>query len=830
MTAAALALPLIAAGLIARAVGRGGLYVGCQLAVVALAAGSLLLTRLGSYSLPLACALSLALGAALAACRPGHDADRDEPAAVEASPGQRLAAGALIAALVALIGAFPSYSLLAGRDMGNYLLQAVWIADSGGLAMDMPWLADGAVPEPLLRRSHEPDRGARSDLIDRSGFMAVKQAPGGQGVGIPQWVHLYSALGAGGFAAFGLEGLVRVNALLALLALWSLWRLGLRLLGPRGALLTVACFGLCPALIIWARDTVSEPLTLALGLLGLELAMRAHDEGSPSVAALAGLVWGLAITARVDAVLWCLAVGAALLAALAGGRPRLGAALLLGYLIGFALAAVDVVLHCRLYLANHIGFEQRWPLMLVGAIGGAIAGLAACRWLPAGAARWLIAGAARLGAWGFAGWVAWALGVRAWVWEDSFQARAAVELSWYVTPLGLPLAAWGAITLARCEQARLRWLPLILTGCAVTAIYTIDPRIYDDHPWASRRWLPLTIPLVALLALRGATALLRDRPRRGLIAGAALAFSLGWALVFSWPFLFTALGAERRAPLLALRAETLTALPAGQRFLREQGASQPFAVTPNPALGPTLTFFCRRPTAILTARGMLAIRARPSDRRQGAGLERYGVFDGYLLVGFTSFHAPYGELRQRRLLPGLAFEGRVGRWPRLVYRERTVASEGLLRATTAALRLELDGADPAFSTRVGRVEGRSLVSSGAGGALLGGPYVNLRRGRYRLTVTARLLRAESERDELAALRIWPPTRRRNPARVELRQRGRELTLRGHQGEPQTLEVGQPFEMTMAWKSKGQGTFEVQLEVRAGVVLAIDRLRLEELEE
>src|SRR5205814_7638716 len=81
-----------------------------------------------------------------------------------------------------------------------------------------------------------------------------------------------------------------------------------------------------------------------------------------------------------------------------------------------------------------------------------------------------------------------------------------VRLGWYVTPLGLLLALGGAGLLLR----RGAWAPAVpLLGLLALslAFYLPNPLVSSDQPWAARRYLPLVLPALLLLAGYGVTAL-----------------------------------------------------------------------------------------------------------------------------------------------------------------------------------------------------------------------------------------------------------------------------------------------------------------------------------
>lgn len=307
--------------------------------------------------------------------------------------------------------------------------------------------------------------------------------------------------------------------------------------------------------------------------LALTREVQARD--AMVVAALAGLVFGLAVLVRVDALRDVLPVlgYAGLLLALrryrahrdraggrAGGRAaelvapdgRLGVPLLAGLLAGGGVGFLAAYLLARPYLAD-LSDSLRPLLGICAAVAVLTAlGVAVAPRLGRVAARLVLRPSGRLGralpglAAGLVVAVAAGFAVRPWVQtvqrtpttaEDlltaEFIAKAQVAnglpvdgtrlyyedslywLIWYVGGPAVVLATFAAAMLAR-RLARGRefvWLlPLAIIGwTTVTTLWR--PAITPDHPFASRRLVPIVIPGLILLAAWGLRRL-RARTRR----------------------------------------------------------------------------------------------------------------------------------------------------------------------------------------------------------------------------------------------------------------------------------------------------------------------------
>jgi hypothetical protein len=91
-----------------------------------------------------------------------------------------------------------------------------------------------------------------------------------------------------------------------------------------------------------------------------------------------------------------------------------------------------------------------------------------------------------------------------------------LRLGWYVTPLGLALAGVGAAFLLRPKVWRPA-LPLLGLLALSLAFYLPNPLVSSDQPWAVRRYLPIVLPGLLLLAAYGA------------VSAAAWIAQAGWA-------------------------------------------------------------------------------------------------------------------------------------------------------------------------------------------------------------------------------------------------------------------------------------------------------------
>jgi hypothetical protein len=426
-----------------------------------------------------------------------------------------------VVASLGVAAAFTAYTLahasghvVLRRDPAVYALLARWIADSGALLvpahLDIIGTTDAVVTAtaPGLYRAGGDDLSAQ--------FMsgtALTLAPAGWG---------------GGWGA-----ILAVPALVGGCGVLAVAGLAARLLGPRWSPAAAAAVALTQPTLLTARSTYSEPLTLLLLLAAACLLLDAVRSRSRPLAALAGLLVGLNLLVRIDAVRE-IALVVVVVAWLALRRHPGWGPLALGVLAGGAYGVVDGFGPAQPYLTDLLSRVRPAVAAIAGAAVLAAVAVPVARrmtpwlltrpWWPP--ARTAVAGVAAAGVGAVLAWLALRpLGYEgrgtaaAWKFIEAMQReqglpvdgqRSYAELSvrwtsWYVGWPALTLAAVAAVLLTwralRGDRAAGWWalglgLPL---GSAVSVLE--NPAITPDHPWADRRLVPTVLPVVILLAL-----------------------------------------------------------------------------------------------------------------------------------------------------------------------------------------------------------------------------------------------------------------------------------------------------------------------------------------
>jgi len=454
-----------------------------------------------------------------------------------------LAAAAFVTVLAIAAVAPASEDLLGGRDGGTYANTAVWLAREGTVQVRSDALA--GTPGEWRRIFHA------STLLP--GFYIEHAASGSI---VPQFLHLHPSFMALGYWVAGLPGLFLVPPLFGILSVLAVYFFVRRTLGAAAAAIAASVLALNLAQIWGARNPYSEVPT-QLGIAAALWAIAAaHGTGGVRWGILGGAALGTCFLLRIDAPLLLLIVLPALvvLAAVRTDRPRWITHGFLPVASGLALWGIAHAWYfSRPYVTDLARLVRPlWVLTALVVIGCAVA-LA----LPARVRRpieflhrrgvriWLLAAIAVCAAFAFGMWVRPQLepfvvrpqsGVRTYV-EETL-----VRVGWYFSQPGMILALAGVVLVLRrwLVERRAEWLPFLALLLGIGTLYFWNQRIYPDHPWMMRRFLPVVVPGISIAIAAAVTALWAARGRWRVparIAGAAaVAFVLAHEVMMAAPF------------------------------------------------------------------------------------------------------------------------------------------------------------------------------------------------------------------------------------------------------------------------------------------------------
>lgn len=510
-------------------------------AVAGFSIGPMILLLAGTFHAALAIPLGL-VGAAIAMWLCG----------LPAEPASRRALAFTAAAAVLALAWFLynqhyyAQDVYATRDPATYGIAGRWLMDNPSLNV------------PVHTEIFGTPNGS---TLDASGFQVARR-----GILHAQGNHLLPVLISLAGSAFGVTALLKANIAIGALALFVFFGLARRIVGEPFALLAMATFAVSLPFIYVTRDSYSEPLMLLFLVGGLALLERAVTSWRVADFALAGFVVACAAMVRIDSYVALLAVilAAFAVAGLASADRRRAAAVRAGALIlGAAgpmlLGWLDLTWLSALYYRQlHSQVTAQLAAMAVLlVVGPAIAWLG---WRPSLRARFasdasrrrLAIGAVMLvvGVFAF-------LATRPW-WQvtrreppninlenmqrDSHVAIDGTRLyneqsvNWQAMYFGWPtvvLAVAGyALLLAAVIRRRTYALVGTLTmAIIVSALYLWDCQIVADQPWASRRFVPVVMPLLLIAAAAALRALwtwqrAQPWPRMVVIVAAVLAVAV----------------------------------------------------------------------------------------------------------------------------------------------------------------------------------------------------------------------------------------------------------------------------------------------------------------
>lgn len=409
--------------------------------------------------------------------------------------------------------------VIVDRDPGVYLNTGLSIATTGSLLVD-PHAASFGDPRPEHVR------------FDTPGF--YPGAPGGRLY--PQFLHTLPVLLAVGDLVGGPSGATQVPAILEGIALLAIFAFATRFLRPTLALAVLVLTALNLTTIVFSRDAYTEPLTQLLLFGALFTIWPTRRPVPPGLGTAAGFLLGVGVMTRIDAVVYLIPLigwGFLELRRDPSARRWLGPAAV-GAALPCFLAAVDAVFFARTYTSDLGGslVPVLAALVAVAAVGWALvwrghwftraqAAFSARRSTIA-VAMACIAVTVAFSAWLVRPLVSTTRTRRTLSYSSNLEvlqraehvavdgARTYAEdsvrwLGWYLSPtvliLGFLAMGYGVWRVVRGDRRELA--PFLALFVTVTALYAWRPSIDPNQVWAMRRFFPVTIPGLVLLAALG---------------------------------------------------------------------------------------------------------------------------------------------------------------------------------------------------------------------------------------------------------------------------------------------------------------------------------------
>lgn len=440
----------------------------------------------------------------------------------------------------------------------------------------------------------------------------------------PSFLHLLPQVLAVAAWVGGAQALLWANAVVSGFALLAVFAFGARLTGrPEWALVAMTALALTLPQQHFSRDTFSELPAQLLVFAGLALLFDAVRSRRAVPGLLAGLVLGVSCLARIDAFAYLIPLTMVATVLVLAGAARLGAALAGGVAVGAVLGYVDLSLGSPGYLGLQ---SDNLDLILVALAATAVVCAVALALRGRALALWdrLHGRALAAGVTGLVVLLSLYAGlVRPYVetgrnlspdqptsvgvlqelaGQSADPLRSYDELSlqwltWYLGPVAvvLGLLAFAVLvwrTLRRQDSPEQRErallaLAFVLLFGASTVLYLWRPSIIPVHYWATRRFLPVTIPGLLVLA---AWLVPQVRGRWRLPAGAVVTVAL---LVPPLVLVQGRWGEREYVPMLDVVERTCAALQPDDAVLLLGGTAL------STALPQTLQGFCGVPVAVL---------------------------------------------------------------------------------------------------------------------------------------------------------------------------------------------------------------------------------------
>jgi len=389
--------------------------------------------------------------------------------------------------------------VIGGRDPGVYINEGIALAQRGSLVIRDSLVA---AVQPVHRDLFFPPYHDRWYYSLRfMGFFLVDPL---KGTVVAQFPHLYPAWVAVGYGLDGLSGGLRMIGAWAIFGLLGVYFAGARLLGRIPAFCASALLALCVVELWFGRYPNSEIGLQALLFAGLLAFARSHVDNDRFFAPVAGVVLGLLVFLRFDAVLAWAGVGLAVLFLLFRRRwPRAW------FVIPMVAALVAVGVYISTIMRPGFGryavfFENLRPIHLTFLGIGVLAAVALL----------LLSRNQRLER-GISTWSPPALGVvvvgaviYAWFFRvpagrlaphDALSLRT---FTWYFPWAGLIAAVAGFVLLAWRRFWRDPALLLVTVVYGFFVFYKIQ--IVPEHFWMTRRFVPVILPSAFLLLAAGA--------------------------------------------------------------------------------------------------------------------------------------------------------------------------------------------------------------------------------------------------------------------------------------------------------------------------------------
>lgn len=418
---------------------------------------------------------------------------------------------------------FTAQHFLTNRDPGIYTTAGAWLVKHDSLKIPATDAFKGTPS--VVAYSGGFSQGRDPSTLDAQGQ------------------HLLPALLGLSGRIVGVSNMVRINVLIGGIALLAIYGFARELVRPRWALIAAGTVSLALPMLYFSRDTYTEPLAAAFTFGALALIWLAQVNKNRWLWLVAGAVAGAGALTRVDAYLTLAALAAFLVVklALSAGAARKrdladAAAFAAGAGAIGVLGFLDISrLSASYYTSQTSNIRHEFLLLALIIVAGAV--LVAVgwktdflKWLDNRTRSWraqaiwvvVVAVALVLASrpfWYVGHGIASAVIVNGKAVTGPGRSYSEQTVNWLVWYLGPVMTALGGLGLAYAagiasRRRDLLMLPALFVIGGTALVYLINPSIFPDQIWASRRMLPVILPGIAVF---GALALERLYSHRQLL-------------------------------------------------------------------------------------------------------------------------------------------------------------------------------------------------------------------------------------------------------------------------------------------------------------------------
>lgn len=461
---------------------------------------------------------------------------------------------------------YTSQHLFTNRDPGVYAVTATWLTKQNNLELK----SSDSFGEVAGVESFSG--GFSTDPRDDSQVAA-------------QGAHLFSGLLGLGGRIVGNVHMFRLSVVFGGLALIAIYGFARQLMKPIWALVVVGAVALSLPLIYFSRDTYTEPLAATFTFGGLALVIEAQKRKKALSWLIAGLVVGAGALTRIDAYLVIAALSAfiVILLSLSPKQDRKSSLVASGlFITGMSIPAI--LGYLDIWQLSYSYFLSEWKnikpeLIAIAAIFVVGVPVIIVSWYTPVLKRLdKLTKSWRLQAIAAAILIVSLVLLSRPLWYTSYVARSTIVngtieqivqrdfaeitiqwLMWYIGPILTLLSGFGmALATRRLFQKKdLKLLAPLITIGGTALFYLVNPSIFPDQVWASRRLLPVILPGIAFFGVFTLQWLYKKQRFMGKkVPGNIVATSLATLAVVSplfttLPFIFTR-EATWHAPLASL--------------------------------------------------------------------------------------------------------------------------------------------------------------------------------------------------------------------------------------------------------------------------------------